>query len=206
MADARLSQILGSARRATYLLTSTNTSLAIPSWAQNGKSIVLVTACGGGAGGASGGTAGGGAACAVEFPLAIPSGAATMSVTIGAAGVTGASVGAGGDTTIAIGGTNAVQLAGGTTTGGRPRLWSVPASAWRDVNYGTGTSTLQNIAPIVAALLVPGGATLSAGVGGSSLFGANGAASTAAVGFGAAGGSGANGAPGFALLTFVEGA
>lgn len=94
-----LSSALGSARRATYVLTSSNASFPIPAWAQGGKGIALVS--GVGAGGAGGGrdtngsngsplTGGGGSgAWCVDYPMHIPSGVTTVAVQIGSGGIPG---------------------------------------------------------------------------------------------------------------------
>lgn len=99
-----LSGILGGAtstaqRRETYVLTSSNASFPIPSWAQGGKGIVYVTGCGGGGGGGgrdfggsgvgTGGAGGASGAWCLEYPITIPSGITTVAAVVGAGGAAG---------------------------------------------------------------------------------------------------------------------
>lgn len=202
-----LSSILGGAastaqRRETYVLTTSNAALPIPSWAQGGKGIVYVTGCGGGAGGAAATDAGGSSASAIKHPLIIPTGATTMGLTIGAGGAVGAS---GGDTEISIGGTNALRLGGGAVgiNIASPALWNVAAAAWRTTVYN---NTVFNASLIHAF----SSWTLQRGVPnteGSPAIGPFGAATSGqpGTGYGSGGGINAVGAPGFLLLEFVEG-
>lgn len=79
-------------RRKIITLTASNPAVPIPTWAQNGKSIVYVSGCGGGASGAISDVAGqrgpGGSApgqC-LGVPLPIAAGLTTVAAVIGAAG------------------------------------------------------------------------------------------------------------------------
>lgn len=185
-------------RRATYVLTSSNASFPIPSWAQGGKGIVYVTGCGGGAGGAMTGNGGSAAVSANRHPLIIPASVSTMNLTIGAAGAieTG-----GGSTIIAFGSTNALRLTGGTVSSAEsfPAIWN--GSFWQLQVINAGT---------VSGLSIHAGQTLARGVnagsttGASSLFGAGGGSGNPATGYGAGGGQNAAGSPGFLILEFTE--
>ena len=91
----------GGPRRQIITLTASNAALPIPSWAQGGKGIVYVTGCGGGGGGggletdagAGLGTplagGGGSGAWAIDFPIYIPAGVATLNAQVGAGGAAG---------------------------------------------------------------------------------------------------------------------
>lgn len=122
-----LSAVIGGSRRVTYSITSSDPSFAIPSWAQGGKGLVVVTGCGGGASGAVNNTAGargnGGrsAAFAMRHPILIPASVSTLAIAIGAGGasVSAAAVAAanaGGNTTLTIG-SRLLTLEGGGAEG-----------------------------------------------------------------------------------------
>ena len=216
-----LSSILGGAsssaqRRETYVLTSSNASFPIPSWARGGKGIVYVTGCGGG-GGSSTSTGGLSGAWARQHPLIIPSGATTMGLTIGAGGPAG-TAGGGGSTEIAIGGTNILRLTGGTGNSNAPQsfvspsLWGAANSQWRSIAPPVNSSTA------FAALFgwFQPGISIGSGwggqdeaSGGDGPFGVSWNAASNAIGYGAGAssfnGAGYAGAPGFLILTFVEG-
>lgn len=134
MADVTLSSIKRVPRRATYVLTASNASFPIPSWAQGGKGIVYVTGCGGGGSGqvhaTQNGIGGGAAGFAVRHPIHIASGVTTCAAVIGAgaAGVSAAATaqgGQGGETTLTVGAL-VLRLEGGSGPGG-----TIPAGSRR---------------------------------------------------------------------------
>lgn len=219
-----LSTVLGSARRVTYVLTASNASFPIPSWAQGGKGIAIVTACGGGAGGGnrvaatvSGGI---GSPAIIGYPVPIPSGVTTVNAQVaaggaGAAASTDTNGAAGGETTLTVGSrTLRISAANGflpdtVTSGGAfsgLQGTAVTSGDWTFISSGTaGTSNSV------------GG---NQGAGGRSPFGVGGSGWTStqtntagdpAKGYGAGGGigygtgKGGDGAPGVLILEFVEG-
>lgn len=231
---AALSTILGGSgsapttqRRETFVLTSSNASFPIPSWAQGGKGIVYVTGCGGGGGGGASNPGASGAQ-AFDHPIYIPSGSTTLAATIGSGGNGNASGPGttGGATSIAVGGATPLSLGGGG--GGlaafdNPALGGIPSLFGRALDFalsaadtsaavGSTVSDGANKAGRVAAFL----RTLSPGIGGISTSGSfqqpalssGGAPSifgAAGVGYGSGGNTGNNaGRPGLLILTFVE--
>lgn len=198
-----LSNVLGSQRRETYLLTTSNAAFPIPTWAQGGKGIVYVTGCGGGGGGQPTTNAGSSAAVAMRHPLIIPPGATTMGLTVGAAGVVGT---AGGHTEIAIGGVNVLQLRGGASGagGGDIAFWSAADSAWKTqiflANATYNFNSLQQVGPFT---LVRGQVSIASAAA-PGPFGASGG-TVASVGYGAGGNVNQSGAPGLLILEVVEG-
>jgi len=157
-------------RRATYVLTSSNASFPIPSWAQGGKGVVYITGCGGGGGGggldsgnptnigtplASGGAS---AAWAINFPIMIPDGVTTVNVQIGAGGTAGPNDangdpannhgGDGGHTSITVGAFSVVLggggrgSSGGTVSGEPPR----GVAGALDPGNGGGASGISDVA------------------------------------------------------------
>lgn len=207
MADIPLSNALASAgqRRATYVLTASDASFPIPSWAQGGKGIVYVTGCGGGGGGQAATNGGNAAASAIRHPLMIPSGATTIGATVGAAGPANT---AGGNSEISIGGTNVLRLEGGLAGGATaslPAFWDAAASAWRQQSP-LGSTFNVSLLHSLASWTLQRGLTNNGANGGSSPFGAGGISSgQAAAGYGSGGSINAAGTPGFFFLEFVEG-
>lgn len=125
-----LSSILGSGRRATFVLTESDAAFAIPAWAQNGKSHMRVwgTAAGGSSSSESNfdaGRAGGSGAWCREFVIPLPAGVTELNCVVGVGGAAVApntSGQAGGSTSITVGGVRALGLqgGGGGTIGGSP--------------------------------------------------------------------------------------
>ena len=136
-----------SVRKSVRFLTSSNAAVAIPSWAQNGGGCLFVSGCGGG-GGATGATSyGGSGAWATRHQILIPSGATTLSATVGTAG---SSVGgAGGASTITIGGTVALSLGGGAGSssgaGGKVAIYGADPFSCFQATASTG-GTLNDVA------------------------------------------------------------
>jgi hypothetical protein len=153
---------------------------------------VYISGCGGGEAGEAATNGGNAAASAAKFPLIIPTGATTMGITIGAGGV--APAGAGGNTDIAVGGTDYLRLAGGPTS--QPQFWT--GSTWRAL------IPTDDVSRFAAAGLMQGAANSSAS-GGPSLYGAGGATGNPGLGYGAGGGVNGDGSDGFVMLEFVEG-
>lgn len=132
MAAKLLTSVVGTdqPRRRVVTLTASDATLPVPSWAQGGKGIVYVTGVGAGAGGKGGsntdGTtshAGGAGAWAMDLPLIIPSGVATLNCQIGTKGTGGAfaTEGTAGGATTITGSALMLTLGGG--------LASVPTTA-----------------------------------------------------------------------------
>ena len=219
-----LSSIIGSARRATYVLTSSNASFPIPSWAQGGKGTVIVSGCGGGGSdgstGAGGGRAGAGA-FAIDHPIPIPSGITTANIQIGAGGAAAAPDGignSGGTTSITLGSTTPLSLGGGgggTANAGGGGSLTVYGAALSTQNTVDGSSaatvTDVNNALNQYSRQYPFYKTLSFGMAGGgageppvALTNNNGITpfGSPTAGYGA---GGPTGRPGFLLVTFVEG-
>jgi len=219
-----LSSIIGSARRATYVLTSSNASFPIPTWAQGGKGIMYVTGCGGGgsnASAAAGSGPGAAAAFAVDHPIPIPSGVTTANIQIGAGGAAAATDGngnAGGATSITLGALVPLSLAGGDGgssvggTGGVPSVYGSPIQTQNSrINSATATVTDVNTALDLYSRQMAFFQTLAYGMSG----GGNSSPPTAQSGqpgvtpFGSEtagyGAGGSTGRPGFLIVTFVEG-
>ena len=165
-----LSSILGGAsagqRRATYVLTSSNASFPIPSWAQGGNGVIEVYGTAPGGSGAVGvdnsvGSRGGGggagaAACGLRIP--IPAGTTTIAVVVGAQAIgptaTAMTNGTnGGDNSLTVGTATLVLQGGGGGTssavggpGGLPRPQAnvaASSSGFTDLT-GYGLSIGQN--------------------------------------------------------------
>lgn len=222
-----LSSIIGSARRATYVLTSSNASFPIPSWAQGGKGVMYVTGCGGGGSDGSAGSGGGKAgagAFAIDHPIPIPSGITTANIQIGA-GAAAADPdfngNSGGTTSITLGSTTPLSLGGGGGggggSGGVGGNLTVYGAGLNTQNTLTGSSS-ATVTDVNNALnrysrLYPFYKTLAFGMAGG---GAGAGEPPVAVvdnhgitpfgsptaGYGA---GGPTGRPGFLLVTFVEG-
>ena len=135
MGDVSLSTVRGQPRRKIVTLTASNAALAIPSWAQGGKGVVLVSGVGGGSSGAitissgSRGRGGASGALAQQREIPIPAGVTTLAAVIGAggaavSGTTELSGNPGGETSITVG-TLALSLGGGTALG-NPYRGGVP--------------------------------------------------------------------------------
>ena len=196
MTDVALSTVFSNQRRQIVTRTASDAAIAIPTWAQGGKGIMYVTGCGGGSG--SNNTSNGAAAAsAMAHPLIIPSGATTVSVTIGAAG-DNTGINNGGNTDIAFGSTNVLRLGGGSSSTNYPYFWG--GSAWVQCTAPTGAVTTSDLSTYSAFRLMRGRN------GGDGPFGARGSsAHVNAAGYGTGSGPGGNGAPGFLILEFVEG-
>lgn len=192
-------------RRETYVLTSSNAALPIPSWAQGGKGIVYVTGCGAGGGGSgSGGHSG---ASAIRHPIFITAAATTVGVVVGAP-VAG---GQGGHTELSIGGVNVLRLEGGLSGGGpytismaAPALWDATAGEWRRLIYANTTFNAGFAHTFGSWSLLRG--LPNDGVNPApSTFGASAGAATSVAGYGSGGANSFPGGPGFLILEFVEG-
>lgn len=210
MADVQLSNIIGTGSSRRYRLapiTASNASIAVPSWAQGGKGLVLVSGVGGGASGgvantvSNRGSGGGAGAFAHDFPMLIPSGVTTLAAVIGAGGasVTPASATAadgnhGGDTTLTVGsmkltlqGGRLGQGGGSTSLGGIPYVGSTPIfdGTWVSTVGGAPDTTNQRFEGYTS-----GASRLGVGArsgGGSSLVGGYGSGAYGPFGGGGAG-------------------
>lgn len=212
-------------RRATYVLTSSNASFPIPSWAQGGKGIMYVTGCGGGGSNGSVGAGSGpgaAAAFAVDHPIPIPSGVTTANIQIGAgaaAAGTGANGNAGGATSITLGALVPLSLAGGSGgssvggVGGTPSVYGSSIQTQNSrFNNAQATVTDVNSSLDLYSRQMAFFQTLAYGMGGG---GSGSFPPTAPDGqpgvtpFGSPtagyGAGGPTGRPGFLIVTFVEG-
>lgn len=219
-----MSNVLGTQRRVTYPIYTSNAAFPIPTWAQGGKGVMYVTGCAGGgsdgSAGAGGGKAGAGA-FAVDHPIPIPSGITTANIQIGA----GASAplpdfngNSGGTTSITLGSTTPLSLGGGgggSASGGSGGILTVYGAALNTQNPLTSSSpatvTDVNNALNLYSRLYPFYKTLSFGMAGAAasnppaaLTNNNGITpfGSPTAGYGA---GGPTGRPGFLLVTFVEG-
>lgn len=222
MADVSLSTLRGEPRRKIVTLTASDSSVAIPSWAQGGKGIVYVTGCGAGGGGrTSTGASGGQGAWARDFQVLIPQAVSTMNCVIGAGGAAGTN---GGSTTVTIAGTTVLSLGGGHGgetgqngrggNGGTANVSGVSARLLSRTSY-TGPATVRDLMGSVLATWVDS----HQGRVGDGVYGAYPSSSTAftdaitndsggvpLLGFyGKGGGLGAAGQSGVLMLEFVEG-
>lgn len=178
MADVSLSSLKRAPRRETYVLTSSNASFPIPSWAQGGKGVVYVTGCGaGGSGGVvaftsqSGGGGGAGGSCRALL-MPIPAATTTLAATVGAAGsaVSGAATtagNAGGNTSVSFAGQE-ILLYGG---GGASAPQNGGASGRASLNPHTAALTMSGFSPQIITLTDPSGTSPLTGV---AFTGANG--------------------------------
>lgn len=203
-------------------------SLAIPWWAQG--RLCWVTGIGGGGSSTNAVYFGGSGAFAIRHPILLPSGATTLSLQVGAGGLSSA----GGDTILMSGSTILLCLGGGLLgaggeTGG---LVSAPYAAvaagmrfhGRHRGY-TAASSGEQAGSSVEALASMGSTLFNgssgmnatvraqtqsgwspAGVqrGGSSPFGSGASDVIAATGYGSGAGNAAQACPGFIEIEFVE--
>ena len=197
MTDVTLSSILGggggSQRRATYVLTSSNASFPIPTWAQGGKGVVYVTGCGaGGSGGvvaftsqSAGGGGGGGSCRALLMP--IPAATTTLAATVGAAGsaVSGAATtvgNAGGNTSVSFAGQE-ILLYGG---GGASAPQTGGAGGQAVLNPHTAALTMHRFSPQNTTRTDPIAASYLTGVAFTGITGGHGDSANTGWGAGAA--------------------
>lgn len=223
-----------SQRRAMFVLTTSDPAFPIPSWAQDGKGVLYVTGCGGGGSGGVNtttgqrGGGGGSAAVAVRVPLNIPSGATTLSATVGAGapGVSAAGTSAGmfgGESSVSIGGVVRLKLGGGgagaITSGGSggfvnlpatngPAYTSTAAGLGAGVAGGSGNTTNGGFGAGAPSAFGLGGDGFTSGPSANTNGGnasGNGAGGAGALWLSGAAATSGAGAPGFLILEFVEG-
>lgn len=161
----------GVPRRQVVTLTASNAAVPVPSWAQGGRGMVRVSGCGGGGSGAVGGSTtfgcgGQAGAWAVDHPMLIPAGVATLAAVIGAGAAQVSATAAtngnqGGDTTLTVG-ANVLKLGGGA--GGLSNgSGAVSAQGWPSMNHGSINPSGTNTGNNVGYGLGSGAATLGVG-------------------------------------------
>lgn len=210
MADIPLSNALSSGqRRAVYVLTSSNATLPIPSWAQGGKGIVRITGCGAGASGSvratpsERGGGGGAGAFAIDHPMPIPAGVTTLNCQVGVGGAAVSSNtftdgNSGGSTSVTAGSTSLVLEGGlgGQFTGAGPLRPAYPLPNGMSMTGITGSVALGPLGASLAAGVFSGASSLGAGA-----LGGNGQQSAQGFGAGAWSPFGAGGAGVTAVLS-----